>query len=109
MVEGDDISNRGEFLLKTGPFRFEALADGANQIDQIDRQHLHAEAFEQLGLVDDGGPEEVDALSDLADAHRLHGLDHAGGADEAINAFLERWIVDAAVLDVGEGDARGCS
>ena len=82
MAEADPASELGQ-LTAVVRFVFRgALADGADRLHEVDRQDLDAEPFQELGLVDDRRPEEIDPLAELADLHRLQRLDDAGRPDE---------------------------
>ena len=107
VVETHPLSVRRQFSTVGVPVCFAALPNRSAEISQVDRQDLDAEPLKQIRLVGNRGPEEVDALSDLANLHRPHSLDHPGGADEAVDAALELVVFHAAIVDVAEANTQG--
>jgi hypothetical protein len=100
-------STDAESGLRTGTSLVHAVFDSLDEGHHVDRQHFHAKPFQQLALVDDGGPEEVDPLADVTDAEPPpQRVRRVRRAEEGLDPAPERRVIDAAVLDVGERHAQ---
>ena len=106
MIEGNPLAEAGQLLFVCRPICRDPIADRMDDVGQINRQNLDAESLQQIRLVDDRGPEEIDSLPDLADSHRSHAFDDPGRPHEAIDASLKLRVVDAAIVEVRERDAQ---
>lgn len=66
---------------------------------------MHAKALHQLTLIENNGAEGLRTQTDLCDAHTAEILDHAGNADEFVQAVGENRVAYAAVFNVAERNA----
>lgn len=92
-------------LLQLRVALFENTVIFVNNDRHVDWDDVHAEALHQLALIENNGAEGLRPQTDLRDAHTAEILDHAGNADEFVQAVGEDRVAYAAVFNVAERNA----